>query len=62
LDHRTVQLDLGRLRPTWKAPIGNRTSHGGIGNADAHGEDPFGLIDEPTAKESKRRRGRRCKN
>ena len=37
-------------------------SHGGIGNADAHGEDPFGLIDEPTAKESKRRRGRRCKN
>jgi hypothetical protein len=23
-------------------------------NADAHAEDPFGLIDEPTAKESKR--------
>ena len=31
-------------------------------NADAHAEDPFGPIDEPTAEEPKRRRGRPRKN
>jgi hypothetical protein len=46
------------LRPTWRPPNG----YGGTNNADAHAENPFGPIDEPTAEEPKHRRGRPRKN
>ncbi|HLI80156.1 MAG TPA: TraR/DksA family transcriptional regulator [Candidatus Binataceae bacterium] len=37
-------------------------SYGVMEAADAHAEDPFGPIDEPTGEEPKRRRGRPRKN
>lgn len=37
-------------------------SYGVIETPDAHAEDPFGPIDEPTGEEPKRRRGRPRKN
>jgi RNA polymerase-binding protein DksA len=61
----------GTIEPyssTWTPPADMEAadrqpnSYGSMDNADAHAEDPFGPIDEPTAEEPKRRRGRPRKN
>jgi DnaK suppressor protein len=61
----------GTIEPyssTWTPPADMEAadrqpnSYGVMEAADAHAEDPFGPIDEPTGEEPKRRRGRPRKN